>query len=147
MIRFVPVRSRRGLKQPWRLGSVQLMPDFRDGDMMVRLVGGRYGAGRSQACAALAAGAPCFLALAQTLRISWTATRQSFWKCQRPPILWCYYPHKPFDTIQKGVEGYLGSSAPPSSSCCFLYETLLPWSSTLVSRNPSHESFHAILSL
>jgi hypothetical protein len=39
-----------------------LMPGlaaFRDGDMMVRLVGG---AGRSQACAALAAGAPCSLA-------------------------------------------------------------------------------------
>jgi len=93
-----------------------LMPGlaaFRDGDMMVRLVGGRYGAGRGQACAAFAAGAPCSLAPAQTLRISWTATGQSFWKCQRPPILRCYYPHKPsFNTIQKGVEDYLGSSTP-----------------------------------
>jgi hypothetical protein len=36
-----------------------LMPGlaaFRDGDIMVRLVGGRYGAGRSQACAALLQG-------------------------------------------------------------------------------------------
>jgi hypothetical protein len=121
-----------------------LIPDFRHRDMMVRLVGSRYGAGRSQACAALAAGAPCSLAPAQTLRISWT----SFWKCQRPPILRCYHPHKPsFDTIQKGVEGYLGSSTPPFASCCFYYETLWSWSSTLVSRNPSHESFHAALSL
>ena len=51
--------------------QLRLMPgfaDFRDEDMMVRLVGGRYSAGRSQACAALAAGAPCSLAPAQTSR-------------------------------------------------------------------------------